>query len=68
MKIVLNGTPREVANGITVATLLREIDPPGNGRGVAVAVDAEVVPRAEWDALELSEGQRVEVLNAIQGG
>ena len=37
-------------------------------RGVAVAVDAEVVPRGEWPAHELSEGARVEVLRAIQGG
>ena len=40
----------------------------GNGRGVAVAVEAEVVPRSEWDGVELAEGQRVEVLGAIQGG
>ena len=41
---------------------------PGGERGVAVAVDAEVVPRGEWPAHELSEGARVEVLRAIQGG
>jgi thiamine biosynthesis protein ThiS len=33
-----------------------------------VAVEAQVVPRSEWDGFELSEGQRVEVLGAIQGG
>ena len=38
------------------------------GRGVAVAVDGEVVPRGEWDEFELREGQRVEVLQAVQGG
>jgi sulfur carrier protein len=37
-------------------------------RGVAVAVGAEVVPRSEWDARPLAAGDRVEVLNAIQGG
>jgi sulfur carrier protein len=35
---------------------------------VAVAVDAEVVPRGRWDATELHDGARVEVLRAIQGG
>jgi thiamine biosynthesis protein ThiS len=32
-----------------------------------VAVDGEVVPRGEWDS-ELREGQRVEILQAVQGG
>ncbi len=69
MKIVLNGEPRQVSDGITVARLVREVDHDrDNGRGLAVAVDAEVVPRSEWDGRELSEGQRVELLGAIQGG
>jgi sulfur carrier protein len=33
-----------------------------------VAVDAEVVPRTEWERHELNEGARVEILRAIQGG
>jgi sulfur carrier protein len=37
-------------------------------RGVAVAVDGEVVPRGEWASTTLSEGQKVEVLQAVQGG
>ena len=41
---------------------------PAEGRGVAVAVDGEVVPRGEWESTELHEGQRVEVLQAVQGG
>jgi sulfur carrier protein len=41
---------------------------PGAGRGVAVAVDAEVVPRGQWEATELHDGARVEILRAIQGG
>ena len=39
-----------------------------HGAGLAVAVDAEVVPRSEWDARPLEAARRVEVLNAIQGG
>jgi thiazole synthase len=39
-----------------------------DGRGVAVALDGEVVPRGEWEATALREGQSVEVLAAIQGG
>ena len=42
--------------------------PSAERRGVAVAVDGEVVPRSAWDATTLADGQRVEVVGAIQGG
>ena len=32
------------------------------------AVDAEVVPRTRWDLTRLAEGQKVEVVHAVQGG
>ena len=47
---------------------LDALDLPAAGRGVAVAVDAEVVPRGAWTVTELHDGARVEVLRAIQGG
>lgn len=68
MRVVLNGEPAELDEGATVATALRSLALPGAGRGVAVAVDAEVVPRGSWDATVLYEGARVEILHAIQGG
>lgn len=41
----------------------------GRGRrGVAVAVNEEVVPRSAWDETPVRDGDRVEVLNAAQGG
>lgn len=36
--------------------------------GVAAALNETVVPRAQWPATPLSEGDRVEVLTAVQGG
>jgi sulfur carrier protein len=68
MTIVLNGENRELAPGTTVQALLESLDVPAGARGVAVAVDAEVVPRGEWETTELDDGARVEVLRAIQGG
>ena len=41
---------------------------PADGRGVAVALDGEVVPRGEWSTTAVREGQQVEVLHAVQGG
>ena len=69
MKVVVNGEEAVLADGATVASALATLDLPGETtRGVAVAVDAEVVPRGAWDDTELHEGARVEILRAIQGG
>ena len=68
MNVVINGKPTELESGATVQSALAALELPGGERGVAVAVDAEVVPRGQWPARELSEGARVEVLRAIQGG
>ena len=68
MRVVLNGADAELADGATVRTAVETLDLPAAGRGVAVAVDAEVVPRTQWDTHELDEGARVEILRAIQGG
>jgi sulfur carrier protein len=65
MKIKVNGEDREVADGVTVADLLVLLGAPPEG--VAVAVDAEVVPRREYGR-RLSPGARVEVIRAVGGG
>jgi sulfur carrier protein len=65
--IFVNGEPRERA-GATIAELLAELGVEARARGVAVAIDGEVVPRAEWPARRINEGERVEALSAMQGG
>lgn len=64
--IHVNGDPSGVAPGTTLRALLAALDAPD--RGVAIAVDAEVVPRGQWDTFTLADGARVEVLIAVQGG
>jgi sulfur carrier protein len=68
MRVVLNGSEAELIDGATVQTAVESLELPASGRGVAVAVDAEVVPRTQWDTHKLDEGARVEILRAIQGG
>jgi sulfur carrier protein len=68
MNVLVNGEPTELEAGATVQAALATLELPAGERGVAVAVDAEVVPRGEWPARELSDGARVEILRAIQGG
>jgi sulfur carrier protein len=68
MTIELNGERITLTTGASVADAVKHAGADGERRGVAVAVDGEVVPRSAWNETELSEGQRVEVVGAIQGG
>jgi sulfur carrier protein len=64
----LNGEERELTDGATVASAVALVGLAPDARGVAVAVDREVVPRGAWAATPLAPGAHVEVLTAIQGG
>jgi sulfur carrier protein len=66
--ISLNGQRSDVRGGETVAAALARLDIAVDARGVAVAVDGEVVPRAQWESFALADDARVEVLTAMQGG
>jgi sulfur carrier protein len=68
VNVTVNGEPREVGAGATVASVVEMLDVAPGARGVAVAVDGEVVSRGRWSDTELSEGSMVEVVAAIQGG
>jgi sulfur carrier protein len=68
MNVVLNGEACELRDGATVTDAVEASGAPSEGRGVAVAVNGEVVPRGEWKDTQLSDGQRIEVLQAVQGG
>lgn len=66
--VEVNGRRRQLRDGATVQTALAELALDPACRGIAVAVDAEVVPRAQWPRRPLAEGARVEVLTPMQGG
>jgi sulfur carrier protein len=66
--IFLNGESSDLRAGGTVAEALARLDLSIDARGVAVAVDGEVVQRAAWDTYALAADARVEVLTAMQGG
>jgi sulfur carrier protein len=66
--ISLNGNQSDVRAGETVEAALARLNLSLDARGVAVAVDGEVVPRAQWESFALAEHARVEVLTAMQGG
>jgi sulfur carrier protein len=65
MKIVLNEKQIEVGEATTIAALLASMGYPD--RGIAVAMDHAVLPRSGWGTM-LSDGARLEVVTAVQGG
>lgn len=66
MVVWINGERRVLAPDAGVLDALGALGLPRTG--VAVAVDGEVVPRAQWAVTALADGARVEVLTAVQGG
>ncbi len=68
MRLTVNGEPREVPDGTTVADLIKRQDGDPQRPGVAVAVNGTVVRRLEWPDTELSAGDKVEIVGAVQGG
>ena len=67
MNVTVNGNNRKAREGSTVDDVVRELSP-STVRGLAVAVNGEVVPRHTWPATPLQDGDSVEILTAVQGG
>ncbi|MFD5816357.1 sulfur carrier protein ThiS [Streptomyces sp. NPDC059618] len=66
MNVVVNGERRLVAAGTALDAIVATLTP--SSSGVAAALNETVVPRAQWSSTALAEGDRVEVLTAVQGG
>ncbi|MFE6336279.1 sulfur carrier protein ThiS [Streptomyces sp. NPDC057806] len=66
MNISVNGERRRIEPGTALDALVKSLTAAPSG--VAAALNETVVPRAQWSSTSLSEGDRVEVLTAVQGG
>ena len=66
MDIQLNGHPKHIEDGSTIAILLR--DEGLAERRVAVEVNADIIPRGQHATHALHEGDRVEIVHALGGG
>jgi sulfur carrier protein len=66
MELTVNGATRQIPDGTTIIALLLEHS--RSTEGVAVAVDGEIVHRAQWQQCVLADGQTVELITALQGG
>jgi sulfur carrier protein len=68
VKITINGDVTQLPDGASVTGLLNQNGHDPSRRGMAVALNGEVVPRSRWPEQQLSEGDVVELLTATQGG
>lgn len=66
MSVDVNGAAREVCAGTTLLSVIEACA--GTTRGSAVVVDGAVVPRGDWPTYQVRDGQRIEVIRAVQGG
>jgi sulfur carrier protein len=66
MNVVVNGERQRLAAGTALDALVAALTAAPSG--VAAALNETVVPRAQWSKTILSEGDRVEILTAVQGG
>jgi len=67
MNVTVNGAPQDLPEGATVTEVLPEEDAQGR-LGVAVALNGEVVRRAEWATTHVKPGDKIEILRAVGGG
>lgn len=65
-RVNVNGAERELPAGSTLADLIAQLTE--SARGIAAAVDGEVVPRRAWPDTPLADGSVVEIVTAVQGG
>lgn len=66
LRVTINGESRELAGDMTVATLVEMLG--FAGRRVAVEINQAIVPRSLYVQRELSEGDVIEIVQAIGGG
>ena len=68
MQLIVNGQEQSVDGAPTLLNLLIKMNFNAEQKGIAVAVNAEVIARAMWADMRLRNGDRVDIIHAVQGG
>ena len=68
MDIKVNGETKEVSPGLTLHQLLVDLEIDPSRPGIAVAIDQEVIPRTQWEEVEIQPDSEIEIIRAAQGG
>ena len=68
MQLTVNGDVQDVEDNLTIANLLVSMDLDPEQKGIAVAINAEVIARSAWPDMRLNDGDRMDIIHAVQGG
>jgi sulfur carrier protein len=68
MELMINGETKVIEAANIAQLLAAELDEGHTGRGIAVALNGQVVPRTEWETARIHKGDRVEIVRALPGG
>jgi len=66
ISVQLNGEPREIPDGLTLAGLVEWMKLPADR--LAIELNLEIVPRSQWEVIALHAGDRLEVVHFVGGG
>jgi sulfur carrier protein len=65
--VYVNDEPREVSRAATLLTVMQDLKL-DDSKGVAVALNAAVLPKSQWQTQVLSQSDRILIIRATQGG
>ena len=66
MRLVINGKEQVFADSLSLAQLVEQLGMKGDR--VAVELNREIVPRAQWPETKLNDGDRLEIVHFVGGG
>jgi len=68
MKLLINGTEQEIKQEVSLQQLMEKLNIDYQQGGIALALNNEVVQRDKWDHICVSDNDRIEIIQAVQGG
>jgi sulfur carrier protein len=68
MNLTINGKQESIEGSPTISEVIARLGKDPAGKGLAVALNGEVVPRSKWDQRRVETDDRIELLEAAQGG
>lgn len=66
MKILINGESKEINRDLNLIGLLKHFSLPTER--VAVELNREVVRKKDWESIQISDGDKLEVIHFVGGG
>lgn len=66
MNITLNGETTVIATTQTLERLLSSMDV--KFAGVAIVINGNVIPKSQWQATQINDGDAIDIFSAVAGG